>query len=81
MFYFNMNECIGPMTNSFIDKITSEVKKKKTKEKIMKGIVDPLLRDISTRYYPYLITITSILVIIIILLIAILILLALQKYG
>ena len=76
-----MNTCIGPITNGFIDKITNEVKKKKTKEKIMKGIVDPLLRDIATRYYPYLITITSILVIIIFLLIVILVLLVLQKYG
>jgi hypothetical protein len=74
-----MDSCIGPITNGFIDKITNEVKKKKTKEKIMNGIIDPLLKDISTRYYPYLITITSILVVIILLLIAILILLVFQK--
>jgi hypothetical protein len=75
-----MSTCIGPITNGFIDKISNEVKKKKTKEKIMKGIIDPLLHDIATRYYPYLISITLVLVVIILLLIVILILLLLQKY-
>lgn len=74
-----MNTYIGPITNDLIDKITNEVKKKKTKEKIMRNIIDPLLCDIAKRYYPYLIMITSVLVIIILLLIVIL--LILQKCG
>ena len=52
----------------------------KTKEKIMTGILDPLLCDLSSRYYPHLMTITVILVIIILLLISILILLVIQRY-
>lgn len=76
-----METCVPSVINELITHITKELKHKKTKEKIMKGIVDPLLKSISIRYYPYLITITSILIIIIILLIIILVLLILQKYS
>ena len=61
---FSVQRMFGPITNSVIDGVISEIKKKKTKEKIMKNIVDPLLCDLTTRYYPYLITITIILVLI-----------------
>jgi hypothetical protein len=69
----------GSLTNGIIDVVIKEVKKKKTKEKIMKHIIDPLLCDLSTRYYPHFITITIILIVIIILLISILIMLVLQR--
>jgi hypothetical protein len=75
-----MNKYIGPITNNIIDAIVTEIKKKKTKEKIMVGIIDPLLCDLSTRYYPHLITITITLLIIIILLISILVLLVIQRF-
>ena len=78
-----MDSYIGPMTNSFIDKLinvaSTEIKKKKNKQKIMKNIIDPLLKDISSRYYHYLVTITTIMVIIIILLLSILILLVMAS--
>lgn len=64
---------IGPMTDAVIDKIIRELKKKKTKEKIMTNIVDPLLCDLSTRYYPHFLIVTVILIIIVIMLLAILI--------
>jgi hypothetical protein len=74
-----MDVLFSPFADSIISNFTKEIKKKKNKEKIMNNIIDPLLKDISTRYYPYLVTITCILIIIILLLISILILLVIQK--
>ena len=70
---------IAPITNSVIDLVIKEIKKRKTKEKIMKNIIDPLLKDLSIRYYPHFITITIALVVIIILLITILLVNVFQK--
>lgn len=74
-----MEKYVGPITNGIIDSISKEIKKKKTKEKIMTGIIDPLLCDLTTRYYPHLMTITIILVVIVLLLISILVLSVLQR--
>jgi hypothetical protein len=78
-----MDEFIGPITNSFIDKIicaaSKEIRNKKTKEKIIRGIIVPLLKDISARYNHYLMTLTSIMIIIIVLLVIILILLVINR--
>jgi hypothetical protein len=74
-----MDKCIGPVTETLINKAVKEINKKKNKEKIMKGVIDPLLKDLSTRYYPYFITITSVLAVIIFLLIAVLVLLVIQN--
>lgn len=76
-----MNNYVGPLTNTFIDAVTKEIKKKKTKEKIMTGIIDPLLCDLITRYYPHLMTIIIIMAIIVLLLVSILTLLILQKVS
>lgn len=75
-----MDKYVGPITDGFLDAIIKELKKKKTKEKVMSNIIDPLLCDLTTRYYPHLITITVILVIMVLLLLSILILLILQRY-
>jgi hypothetical protein len=75
-----MTHYIGPLTNAVLDSVIKEIRKKKTKEKIMQNIVDPLLCDLTTRYYPHLMTITVILVIMVVLLISSLVLLVLQKY-
>jgi hypothetical protein len=64
---------IGPMTDAVIEGIIRELKKKETKEKVMKNIIDPLLCDMSSRYYPYFMMMIIILLIIIMLLITILI--------
>jgi hypothetical protein len=73
-----MSSYVGPITNSVIDGVIKEINKKKTKEKIMRHVIDPLLCDLSIRYYPHFITITIVLVVIIILLIAILIILVIN---
>lgn len=67
-----MDNYIGPITSGIIDKIIKEIKKKETKEKIMINIVDPLLKDLSTRYYPHFMVITIILIVIVAMLLAIL---------
>lgn len=74
-----MSTYIGPLTDGIIDSIIKEMKKKKTKDKIMRGIIDPLLCDLTSRYYRHLMTITGVLVFVIILLISILVLLVLKK--
>lgn len=76
-----MSNYAGPITNTIIDAVSKEINKKKTKEKIMTGIIDPLLCNLTTRYYPHLITITIILVVILLLLVSILTLLILQRLA
>lgn len=68
-----MTSYIGPITNSVIEGISKELKKKETKDKIMKNIVNPLIHDVLARYYPYFISMLIIFLIIIILLVFILI--------
>ena len=76
-----MSSFVGPVTNKIIDAVSKEINKKKTKEKIMSGIIDPLICDLTTRYYPHLMTITIILVVIVLLLVSILSLLILQRLA
>ena len=68
-----MSSFVGPVTDSVINNIIKEIKKKENKEKIMKHIIDPLLCDLSSRYYPYLVMIIITLLLIIILLVSLLI--------
>lgn len=76
-----MSTSIGPLTNSIIDGIIKEIKKKKTKEKIMTHIVDPLLCDLTSRYYPHLMIVMIVLIMMIILLISILIMIMCSKFS
>lgn len=68
-----MSNFVGPVTDALINNIIKEIKKKETKEKIMKNIIDPLLYDLSSRYYPYFMMIIVTLLLIVILLVSILI--------
>ena len=70
---------IGPITDNLLNSCIIEFRKENNKEKIFKNIIDPLLVDISLRYYPYFILITIILILIIILLAIILIVMIIQK--
>jgi len=63
---------VGPITNSIIDGVIKELKRKRNKEKILKHIIDPLLYDLTSRYYHYFITIIIILVIMVLILISLL---------
>lgn len=62
----------GPLIENIIDRITSEIKKKKIRDKITKNLIDPILDDINNRYYPYMLMLTTLLIIIIVLLLMIL---------
>ena len=64
---------IGPITDSVIEGIIRELKRKEVKEKVMRNIVDPLLCDMASRYYPYFMMMIVILLVVIILLVTILI--------
>ena len=75
-----MSFYVGPVTDSIINTIIDEIRKKENKEKIINGVFDPILTDISTKYYPYIIFFFSTLITIIILLILI-IFLILIKYN
>ena len=63
---------IGPMTDAIINQLSAEIKKKKTKDKIIKDVLNPILNDITSRYYPHLMGVTITLTIIIVLLLSIL---------
>jgi hypothetical protein len=67
------------MTEAMIDTVIREVKKKSNKDKIIKHIIDPLLCDISSRYYSYFIMTIIVLLLVVILLFAILILTVTKK--
>jgi len=68
-----MSYNIGPITDSVIEGIIAELRKKEIKEKVMKNIIDPLICDMSSRYYPYFMMMIVVLLIIVILLVSILI--------
>jgi len=70
---------IGPMTDGLLEMFIYEVNKKDTREKILKKVIDPLLYELSCRYYPYFIMITIILILIIVLLLAILVIMMIRK--
>ena len=74
-----MSDRIGPMTNSLINEIISEINKKETKDKIIRKCIDPLLCNITSRYYNYFIMIIVVMLLIILLLISILIMIIYKK--
>lgn len=44
---------IGPVTKAVIDASIDEFKKPTTRDKITKNIVDPLVKEISSKLLPY----------------------------
>jgi hypothetical protein len=71
--------CIGSITGFAIDEIIKGIRKKKNKEKISKYIMEPILSDLSVRYYPHFLTIIIILVLMVVLLITLLLLTLFDK--
>jgi fatty-acid desaturase len=70
---------LGPVTDRLINLLVTEVKKKQNKEKIMKYVINPILCDISKRYYSYVIMSIIVLILVILLLISILVLTVVKK--
>lgn len=64
---------VGPITNGIVCGLIDEFKKKKTKDKLIKNIIDPILCDIAKKYYPHIVTLITVLGLMILLLISILI--------
>jgi len=60
---------IGPVTKELLDACSKELKKKEVKEKIMKNLIDPVVSEFFSRYYPYITCFMFIHMIIILLLI------------
>lgn len=44
---------IGPLTKDILDTCTKELKKKETKDKIMKNVFDPIVNEFFRRYSAY----------------------------
>ncbi len=44
---------VGPITQDLINGFSEELKKKDTREKISKYIIDPIFSEILDRYYAY----------------------------
>ena len=67
-----METYIAPITDNIIDVITTHVKKKRNREKIMKTIIEPVLEDINRKYYPHYVTLISLFIMMILMLITLL---------
>jgi hypothetical protein len=67
-----METYVAPVTDNIIDIITTHVKKKRNREKIMKTIIEPVLEDINKKYYPHYITLISLFIMMILMLITLL---------
>ena len=73
---FNM---IGPMTSGFINNLILELKKKYNKDKIIKYFIDPIINDITSRYYSYFLSLILILIFMVLMLIILIILIIFNK--
>ena len=60
---------IGPLTRDIIDTCSKELKKKEVREKIMVNLIDPVVSEFFSRYYPYITCFMFIHMIIIVLLV------------
>jgi len=76
-----MTDFIGPFTNNLIDKLVCTLKKKENKEKIIKHFINPILSDITERYYSYFLSLVIILIFMMILLITLLTIILSNKYN
>ena len=66
---------IGPLTQELLNTFAREFKKKETKTKITRNIIDPLANEIAQRCYPYMFAHLTIQIAIILLLVYIVMLL------
>jgi hypothetical protein len=60
---------VGPITQNIIDLCISEFKKNETREKVTKNVINPIVREISTKLLPYFATLLVLQIIIVVLVI------------
>lgn len=60
---------IGPLTKNIVDACVNEFKKKETKDRVMKNLIDPVIIELFKRYSPYIASFILIHIVIIFLLI------------
>ncbi len=70
---------VGPMTSNIITSLISELKKKYNKDKIIKYFIDPIIVDITSRYYSYFLSLILIVIFMVIMLITLVILIVFNK--
>ena len=58
-----MESYIGPITDSIINNIIKELQKKHNKKKLLEKIFNPLLSELTKKYFVHIISLTSILII------------------
>ena len=66
-----MKTGIGNFTDTFLNYCINEFNKKQTRDKINNHIIDPIIKDINRRIFPYLITFTMLIILILILILVI----------
>ncbi len=74
-----MSELLGPITSKFINNLIFEFKKKYNKDKIIKYFIDPIINDITSRYYSYFLSLILILIFMVLMLIILIVLIIFNK--
>ena len=59
-----MDDYINSFTDNLLNTVSTQIKKKKNREKIMKTIIEPVLEDINKKYYPHYVTLISLFIMI-----------------
>lgn len=74
-----MASYVGPMTENIINRVSDELCKKETKEKILVKIINPLMSEIMCKFYPHIMIMSIVFFTIIVLLVALLYIVITQK--
>ena len=64
---------LGPISERIFRSMKDEMNKPDTRDMIIKNVIEPIIKDIAYKYYPYIATVIMTLLIIVILLVIILI--------
>lgn len=67
------------ITDTILNGIIKELNKKETQEKIQRDIIEPIICNITEKYYPHIMTLIIVLVFVVVVLIVLLILAILQS--
>jgi hypothetical protein len=67
------------MTSKIITNIINELKKKYNKEKIMKYFIDPIIKNITDKYYSYFLSLMLILIFMVVMLIILILLIIFNR--